>query len=306
MAGRASHDDDASRVRAVDRVTPARREDIPEEHLRAHLVSEAEAAAGAQSKSLVRGLAILAGFSGEWPVLGIAEMADVVGFSRSTTHRYMTTLAELGYLVQEKDSRRYRIGPRSADIGLAALECARLRDHQDLIRRLRGRSGCTATIAALSGARALIADVAHSRRAGQGELMLSLRVGMQLPLHSTALGKALLSAMPAEQRRETIMSMTLAKTTSATIGSKRALAGEAEAVEQVGFALEQDEHRPRLLGLAAPVAVDQAPPIAIGIALHAEQDGDGNQASELADELAPILIESANELAAAIRAQTQS
>lgn len=290
-------------------MTPPRREDIPEEHLRAHLVSEAEATAGAQSKSLVRGLAILAGFSGELSVLGIAEMADVVGFSRSTTHRYMATLAELGYLVQEKDSRRYRIGPRCADIGLAALECARLRDHQDLIRRLRARSGCTAMIAALSGCGALIADIAHSRRAGQGELVLSLRAGMQLPLHSTALGKALLSAMPAERRGETIASIAPAKLTGATIGSKRALAAEVEAAEQAGFALERGEHHPRLLGLAVPVTVEQAPPIAIGIALHAGQEGDGaaaRQAAGLAGELSPILIESANELAAAMSAQAQS
>ena len=44
------------------------------------------------SQSLERGLAILASFSAERPVLGIADIADVLEMNRSTTHRYVSTL----------------------------------------------------------------------------------------------------------------------------------------------------------------------------------------------------------------------
>jgi DNA-binding MarR family transcriptional regulator len=52
------------------------------------------------SQSLERGLAILGCFSPERPVLGIADIADELGMSRSTTHRYVITLVALGYLEQ--------------------------------------------------------------------------------------------------------------------------------------------------------------------------------------------------------------
>ena len=50
------------------------------------------------SQSLERGLAILSCFTPKRPVLGIADIADELGMSRSTTHRYVITLLALGYL----------------------------------------------------------------------------------------------------------------------------------------------------------------------------------------------------------------
>ena len=60
------------------------------------------------SQSLEKGLTIMALFSAERPVLGIAEVADLVGMSRSTTHRYMMSLVGLGQLEQTV-GRKYRL-----------------------------------------------------------------------------------------------------------------------------------------------------------------------------------------------------
>jgi DNA-binding MarR family transcriptional regulator len=59
------------------------------------------------SQSLERGLAILDCFTPERPVLGIADIADELGMTRSTTHRYVSTLTALGYLEQGA-SHKYR------------------------------------------------------------------------------------------------------------------------------------------------------------------------------------------------------
>lgn len=61
------------------------------------------------SQSLGRSLAILGCFTPQRSVLGIAEIADDLGMSRSTTHRYVITLVALGYLEQNV-SRKYRLG----------------------------------------------------------------------------------------------------------------------------------------------------------------------------------------------------
>lgn len=52
------------------------------------------------SQSLERGLAILRCFRPERSVLGIAEIADRLRMTRSTTHRYVITLVALGFLEQ--------------------------------------------------------------------------------------------------------------------------------------------------------------------------------------------------------------
>jgi DNA-binding IclR family transcriptional regulator len=61
------------------------------------------------SQSLERGLAILGCFTPQHPVLGIADIATELGMSRSTTHRYVSTLVALGYLEQGA-GRKYRLG----------------------------------------------------------------------------------------------------------------------------------------------------------------------------------------------------
>jgi DNA-binding IclR family transcriptional regulator len=58
---------------------------------------------------LERGLPILKAFTPRRTVLGIAEIVDELGMSRSTIHRYVTTFVALGYMEQTVD-RKYRLG----------------------------------------------------------------------------------------------------------------------------------------------------------------------------------------------------
>jgi hypothetical protein len=60
------------------------------------------------STSLASGLKILALFSDDSVVLGIADVADALGMNRSTTHRYVISLVGLGQLVQGS-GRKYRL-----------------------------------------------------------------------------------------------------------------------------------------------------------------------------------------------------
>ncbi|HXP99338.1 MAG TPA: helix-turn-helix domain-containing protein, partial [Solirubrobacteraceae bacterium] len=77
-AGNASESDPTNEERPGPRIRP-----VPDPRL---------------SRSLEFGVAILESFSGQRQELGIADLADIVGLSRSTTHRYATTLVALGYL----------------------------------------------------------------------------------------------------------------------------------------------------------------------------------------------------------------
>src|SRR5581483_6337009 len=72
------------------------------------------------SQSLERGLAVLDWFRPEDPAQGIADTADGSEMSRSTTHRYVTTLVALGFM-KRAGSRKYRLGLPATDLGMSAL-----------------------------------------------------------------------------------------------------------------------------------------------------------------------------------------
>ena len=80
------------------------------------------------SQSLERGLAILSSFNSDRPLIGVSELSRDLDLSRSTAHRYIATLAQLGYLQQDPDSKRYRLGPKVLDLGFSAINSMDLRE----------------------------------------------------------------------------------------------------------------------------------------------------------------------------------
>src|SRR5580692_10977451 len=126
------------------------------------------------SQSLARGLAILRCFTPERPVLGIADIADELGMSRSTTHRYVITLVALGYLEQGA-SRKYRLGLRVTDLGMSALNSTGLREHsRPYLEELRQRTSYTTGLGVLDGVDVLYVDRVRSYRRGQSKIDLDL------------------------------------------------------------------------------------------------------------------------------------
>ncbi len=61
------------------------------------------------SRSLLRGFALLAGFGTDGRERGIVELANDLGMSPSTAHRYALTLVELGLLERCPKTRKYRL-----------------------------------------------------------------------------------------------------------------------------------------------------------------------------------------------------
>ena len=80
------------------------------------------------SQSLERGLAVLALFKSGQPLMGVSEIGRALDLSRSTAHRYVATLAALGYLQQDRESKRYRLGPRVLDLGFSAINSMDVRE----------------------------------------------------------------------------------------------------------------------------------------------------------------------------------
>jgi IclR family pca regulon transcriptional regulator len=247
------------------------------------------------SQSLERGLAILGCFTAEHPVLGIADIADELGMSRSTTHRYVITLVALGYLEQGA-SRKYRLGLRVTDLGMSALNSTGLREHaHPYLEELRQRTSYTTSLGVLDGADILYVDRARSFRRGQSKIDLGLAPGSRLPAYCTAMGKLLLAYLPEEEQRELIGAMQLAKHTPNTITSKKALRTELDEVQAAGFAVNDEELAPELHSIAAPVRNEAREVVAaVNLAAHSTMISLG----ELVDALSPHLVSTADRISA--------
>jgi DNA-binding IclR family transcriptional regulator len=215
------------------------------------------------SRSLEYGLTMLECFAPDRPALGVAELAQELGLGRSTAHRYARTLVMLGYLHQDGE-RKYRLAAHAHGPGMAAIDVLRLSvPAREVLAQLREWTGHTVTMAVLHGERALYVQrlLAHGR--GQHCCDLDLGVGASVPLHCTALGKALLAALTEDRRYALIASLTLSPQGPKTIRSKRALKREVQAVQASGLAFADEEFAAGVRAIAVPLTLPQtAEPLA--------------------------------------------
>ncbi len=247
------------------------------------------------SQSLERGLAILGCFTPKRPVLGIADIADDLGMSRSTTHRYVITLVALGYLEQGA-SRKYRLGLRVTDLGMSALNSTGLREHaHPYLEELRQRTSYTTSLGVLDGTDVLFVDRVRSFRRGVDETGLDLHTGSRLPAYCTAMGKLLLASLPESEQRDLIAEMKLAKRGPNTITGKKALLDELEEIQSAGFAVDDQELAPEVYAIAVPVRNEARDVVAaVGLVAHSSMIS----LEELVDALGPHVVSTADRISA--------
>jgi IclR family pca regulon transcriptional regulator len=228
-------------------------------------------------------------------VLGIANIADELGMSRSTTHRYVITLVQLGYLEQGA-SRKYRLGLKVTDLGMCALNATGLREHaHPYLDELRQRTNYTVSLAVLDGTDIFYVDRVRSMRRNQNQTDPSPALGSRLPAYCTAMGKVLLANLPEGEQRGLIAEMKLTKRGPHTITSKTALRNELDQVREEGLAVDDEELASRLHSIAAPVR-DEAREVvaAVNMVAHSSMIS----VEELVDALGPHLISTADRISA--------
>ena len=120
----------------------------------------------------------------------MAELACELGLPKGTVYGILKTLREVGFVEQDKDSGKYKLGPALLHMGSSYLDGHELRTRAlNWADALATRSGESVRIGTLHEGRVLI--VHHVFR--PDDTRQALEVGSLLPTHATALGKALLA-----------------------------------------------------------------------------------------------------------------
>jgi IclR family pca regulon transcriptional regulator len=223
------------------------------------------------SVSLERGLSVLSAFSGNRPVLGIADLARAVGLTKSTTYRYVATLVKLRYVEQDADTRKYRLGPRVVDLGFAAIDSMELtRVAAPALQALADETGYTASMALCDGPDVVYVDRRRSGRRRSPLVMdLNLQIGSRLPAYCTSLGKAMLAFKDPATLREILDRTDMARRGPNTFTNREQLTGALAKVRQSGIATNNEELAPGLRSFAAPVRDRSGEVVAaINVAVH--------------------------------------
>lgn len=138
-------------------------------------------------------------FLAQQPGPAAAErIASAVGLPRSTAYRILTAMADEGFVVHLPDEQTFGLGPAAFEVGAHYVRQAPLERLSRLpLARLVDEVGESAHLAVLHGRDVLY--VIEERAPGRPPLVTD--VGVRLPAHLTASGRAILAALPAAQVR---------------------------------------------------------------------------------------------------------
>ncbi|MGW6376110.1 IclR family transcriptional regulator [Rhodococcus sp. NPDC055112] len=212
----------------------------------------AEAPAGA--RTLLRGLALLECIATDTEGSSVTALSMATGLDKGTTSRLLATLREAGYIRQDPTDRLYRL------TGKVLKFSETYRDQLDLrsiarphLTRLRDLVDETVHLGVTDGEKITYIDKVESSQS----IRLESRLGHQEPIYTTALGRAILSRVPAEDRRALVIEADLNTGARRSTLSRKDLLDLLDRAAELGYATEDEENRPEVT-CAGSAIVDAA------------------------------------------------
>lgn len=195
-------------------------------------------------RSVKSAAALLGCFRDGRTELRLSDLAREVGLNVSTAHRLLRTLADSGLLAQDPHNDRYRPGPMLIEISRSVTVADRTASTIDVLSAIAIRSGESVSLGTRSGSDAVV--VMHV--ASPNPLRFERKVGQQVPLQTSALGKALL-AFGAEPVDDAVNGLDGSQSKSA----KRTLIAELKKARDRGYTTSVEEEFDGICSVAAPV-----------------------------------------------------
>jgi DNA-binding IclR family transcriptional regulator len=217
-------------------------------------------------KALDKTMSVLELFTPANPQWGLFELGEATSLPVSTLHRIVSVLKRHGLMIQDPDSKKYRLGYAAIELGRRAAAGLPVRQMAEPeMRRLARETGETIVLTVLNDAhdRSICVDRIESRY----DLRLHLEVGSAGYLHAGASSKVLLAFLPEDEVTDIVRRTGLPKMARYTITDEQALATELANIRKRGYAYSHEETDPDAWGVAAPIlTLDDRALAAIGIA----------------------------------------
>lgn len=187
-------------------------------------------------------------FTPDRPSWGVPDLAAALEWDGATTHRFARALVEIGMLDVD-DDHVYRVGVQPQRLSAVANRAhPRRRDLMQRLSEIAEATELTTQVGVLDRGEVVII----ASQEGSGALNAAAKLGERLPLHATAVGKAILGQLPEDQMRE-ILPAKLQKLTERTVTNRDKLIDEIRRDVEQGFAVADSELSQGVYAVAVPL-----------------------------------------------------
>ncbi len=207
---------------------------------------------------VMKALKVLDAIAEKGHPVSLTTVAAELGLPKTSTFRYLRTLSAAGFASYDPASDRYAVGTRFRALATADKSIQRLRALAlPALAALNREFNETINLAVIADHQVAYIDILESTRA----LRMQARVGSRDPLHSTALGKAMLAHLPVEERGA-LLSHALAQRTLRTITELRVIERQLQEVARTGVAIEIGENEEGTMCIGVAILDEGRRPLA--------------------------------------------
>lgn len=201
--------------------------------------------------ALARGLEVLRCFRPGEAALSNTDISERTSLPKPTVTRLTHTLCKLGYLVYSDKTGKYQLGAGVLSLGygvLSGMEMrARAADYMDELCS-GPNPHVTVALAELHRLSAIYVDVRRSEQT----VVLTMNIGARLPLASSAIGRAILAAMPGDER-EHMLHILEKDMPDRGADIRKDVEKAVSEIAACGYCTSFGDWRPEVNGIAAPI-----------------------------------------------------
>jgi DNA-binding IclR family transcriptional regulator len=200
--------------------------------------------------SVKKAFAILNAISSSRQGLGVSELAKKLKLAKSTVHGMASALEELGAVMRNPRTKKYKLGFTLLEIGRSAysqidLKTAARPVTEDLMEKTR----TSIFLGILNWDHVTILDIVEARQ----DLNITAPVGSNIPLFAGAVGKVFLASMEQEEATKIINSKGLPRFTDNSIVDPELYHKELKQVRENGYAVDDEEYILGVRAVASPL-----------------------------------------------------
>ncbi len=191
-------------------------------------------------QAVVHALSLLEEFSGEDDELGVTELSKRLKLHKNNVFRLLATLEEKGYIEQNKITENYRLGIKSLELGQTFIrQMGVLRQAHPVMESLCKDLRENVYVGVIRNHNVVYLDVVESDQS----VRVVSRVGSQLPVWCSAIGKAQVASMNTGELEKILPSVkNWEARTPKSIQDKDVFFKELELIQERGFAIDDEEY----------------------------------------------------------------
>jgi IclR family transcriptional regulator, KDG regulon repressor len=201
-------------------------------------------------KSVSRALDIITLVSLKKGGLGVTEIANQIDINKSSVYRILSTLVQYGYIEQDSETGRYKLGYKFLEVSSKLLESIDLRaEARPYLQELENLTNEVIHLVVYDQGEVVYIE----KLEGNETLRMHSKVGKRAPMHCTSVGKAILAYLPSNVVLDILDRKGMPMHTDKTITNKDSFLQELIEVRKRGYALDLEENEYGITCIAVPI-----------------------------------------------------